>query len=1018
MGHQQTLHTIISIGGRVDNSFGRLGEELIVLGSQIDQISQKAITFGKESLKTYASYDDAMREAQAAGKFTAAEMERLDKLNRQIAQTSIYSNTEAANAMADLVKRGYELTEVEAMLPSVLDLAMAGNLELADSVDYLGTTLKALKEDAGYADDLADMMTVASDISASDIDTLGESIMRLGSGVGMFRGGAKEVLTLLTALSDFGEDMQGTQGGTLLRNFALSLIAPAGESKEVLAALENYGMTADELQDYMDEEGIETTAAAAAIKELGLDVFDANGELRSMYDILVDLDKALTNMPDSERIPILRQIFGRRGYTTAENLISILGDYWEIYNQIADSEGAAAERSGITQGGIGGAMREWTAAYEELKTSVGEQIAPEAIAGIDLMRGFMTDISNMDETALAALVGGLEGIAVIGPAITTAGFGMRLIGSFINTFGGTGATIAGGLMLSSIAIGALVSGLNKANEISFAENFGQMELDIQSLGEYVDGLSTKFETQQSQIAGFTSAIDTAAASYTTLTTELSKSLLEGVLTKQEFTEDETAALKAIGESAADAVKEGVKNAKAEALTITDFLFGDMESEGETKAFTDLVAWENSYYDGLYAQAQQIGEELRSRMTEALTDGELNEAERMAITASIDRLNAIQAEIAHAQNQEAYYEQKHKAQNVSFGSVEEFLKDNSGKMDSELASIDEWWHAAYGNKRAAFEYDLANGDADPLAWANIEAELNREYNDLIQDTISKYSDIEIAAINSLINGSDLKSAWDFVQNAGAAGIAPSYVDWTSLNEAAVNNLLALDDMAYKIIGILEPYSSNPAIAQMIGQLQSVSGYAAEALLYQQTDPSMGADFDTTGKADAAFAAMQAEFDAHSPLTAEAEIPGAYEDAAAYQSAVQAYLNANPVYANVRIRSNASAQLNGWKYFAEGGRADEPSIFGEAGAEWAIPETYSQRTAELLNAARAASGFSWPDLISRTSGSGSSGGTTQMVYAPTIYATDARDVEQKLMDDKARMEKWWEEKRLRDEIEVYR
>ena len=73
---------------------------------------------------------------------------------------------------------------------------------------------------------------------------------------------------------------------------------------------------------------------------------------------------------------------------------------------------------------------------------------------------------------------------------------------------------------------------------------------------------------------------------------------------------------------------------------------------------------------------------------------------------------------------------------------------------------------------------------------------------------------------------------------------------------------------------------------------------------------------------------------------------------------------------------------------------------------------------MNAARTASGFSWGDLISRTSGSGSSGGTTQMVYAPTIYATDARDVEQKLMDDKARMEKWWEEKRLRDEIEAYR
>ena len=54
------------------------------------------------------------------------------------------------------------------------------------------------------------------------------------------------------------------------------------------------------------------------------------------------------------------------------------------------------------------------------------------------------------------------------------------------------------------------------------------------------------------------------------------------------------------------------------------------------------------------------------------------------------------------------------------------------------------------------------------------------------------------------------------------------------------------------------------------------------------------------------------------------------------------------------------------FAEGGRATTASIFGEAGAEWAIPEAHTNRTADLLNAARAASGFTWGDLISRYGG----------------------------------------------------
>ena len=106
------------------------------------------------------------------------------------------------------------------------------------------------------------------------------------------------------------------------------------------------------------------------------------------------------------------------------------------------------------------------------------------------------------------------------------------------------------------------------------------------------------------------------------------------------------------------------------------------------------------------------------------------------------------------------------------------------------------------------------------------------------------------------------------------------------------------------------------------------------------------------------------------------------------------------------------------FALGGRATEPSIFGEAGPEWAIPEEYSQRTAYLLDVARKASGFTWPELIFRTGGLNAGGGSAlHVVYAPNIYANDARGVEQKLREDKERFEKWFNERELISEVERY-
>lgn len=94
------------------------------------------------------------------------------------------------------------------------------------------------------------------------------------------------------------------------------------------------------------------------------------------------------------------------------------------------------------------------------------------------------------------------------------------------------------------------------------------------------------------------------------------------------------------------------------------------------------------------------------------------------------------------------------------------------------------------------------------------------------------------------------------------------------------------------------------------------------------------------------------------------------------------------------------------FAEGGRATTASIFGEDGAEWAIPEEHTLRTAELLNAAREASGFTWGELIAARGGlnAGIEGeGINVNIggYSPVINAGDAQGVAAALAEDKERL-----------------
>ena len=116
---------------------------------------------------------------------------------------------------------------------------------------------------------------------------------------------------------------------------------------------------------------------------------------------------------------------------------------------------------------------------------------------------------------------------------------------------------------------------------------------------------------------------------------------------------------------------------------------------------------------------------------------------------------------------------------------------------------------------------------------------------------------------------------------------------------------------------------------------------------------------------------------------------------------------------------TVNISGRRLFAEGGRATTAAIFGEAGPEWAIPEEHSENTAALLNAARAASGFTWPDLLARFGGMNANPNNrpTTLIYSPTINAQNATGVSTALKEDKKRLEKWWEEKKMRDAMEVY-
>lgn len=1070
---QRTLNTVITIGGNVDGSFGKLGSALLNLGSMLDTVSTKAFNFGKESVLSYRDYDDLMRETQAVGEFTTAQMEHLDTINRTLAQTTTYTPNQIAEAEVLLGQLGLTTTQIQDMLIPSLNLAMAGNISLADSVGYLYAALKSTDAPLSYADELTDQMAVAAAKGAADVDTLGESLERLGSGAKMFKGGSREILTLLTLISDFGEDMRGAEAGTALRNFALSLFAPTGKTKEVIAMLETLGMTTDEYNAYLEEEGIVSTAAAAAIKELGLSLYDEYGNARSMLEIIPQLNTALSSMPDEVRNPILRQIFGKRGFTTASNLMAVVGSFGDMYTAIDNSDGAAERMVETMQGGLGGALRELEAASTLLQNTFGEQASGDVQFVAELLHGISVDMTNLPEPVIAGFTGMLEVLAGAGPALLAAGGFIRTLGLI---FGSKGAIIA----TTATAALALVNGIRLAvqeyNEANLQEMFGTLDFDTTAIVADINSISAAFAQEHAEVTAFTDALNASVKAYEGAAETFAGKLLTGLITGNTFTPEEQQQLIDLGDEMAGHLLDGIQQSSAASMSYWEMLWGENYNETDDSGLKGIMEAERSVYDASVAEANLIGANLRSALISALTnDGIITDDEYGKIRAYMDELNAAMARAAQeAKNEQEYIEQQmrlHKAQSMGLDSGRTLLQENAAARDALLSEMDsEYLARTFGLEYRADQYGI--DVSDELAAAKIEYEAKRAEKE------AEYAANEWAIVDALMQGSDHAAAWDFMKYLYEGG-DPVFQDGgynfaeRDWSEYFPNGRPGLEDQNVLYDQLYDLWRAEHGASGIGEKLSGALGDALSpdslARFQEMLDASLNAmdytytvepEVNTEGM-ESALASTPIEMPVipgiDDPSEFSVEVPDGAADGTEYSSGFQASVNAAPgeqlvnypsgssdgsSYTSafqsslktatqyVRIvtiggvslgggatgKSTASA---GTKKFAEGGRATEASIFGEAGPEWAIPEEHTSRTAALLNAAREASGFGWGELIARTGGLNANPNhtPTQLVYSPTIYANDATDVEAKLLEDKERLDRWWRDRVFREEMEAY-
>ena len=305
-----------------------------------------ALVFGLGSaLRAGVEFEHTMNRATAkmgdnVGRGTEA-YNKLIQAAQKVGETTQFSATQAAQGIEFLAMAGFNAEQSVAALPGVVNLAIASNTDLARATDLASDALGAFGLMTKDTTQLTINLNRVNDVLAKTSSSANTSVeqmfeaMKKGGPIATKAGQSIEtVAAMLGVMANSG--IKAEIAGTAVQNFFLRLAAPAGEAGKIL-------------------------------KRLGINVADSTGKMRDAFDIVGDLNKALSGMGEQQRLSVIQKVFGAEGL--AGNL-AVLTAGKEGMNQYRDSlenaTGAAQKMATTIQDDTMGSFRSMLSVIESV----------------------------------------------------------------------------------------------------------------------------------------------------------------------------------------------------------------------------------------------------------------------------------------------------------------------------------------------------------------------------------------------------------------------------------------------------------------------------------------------------------------------------------------------------------------------------------------------------------------------------------------------------------------------------
>ena len=401
------------------------------------------------------NFTSTMSEVSAISGATGEDFEKLEACAREYGATTVFSASNAAEALKYMSLAGWDADQSTSALGGVLNLAAASGMELGAASDMVTDYLSAFAMEAGDAAYFADLLSYAQSHSNTTAEALGEAYKNCAANLNAAGQDVETVTSLLEGMANQG--YKGSEAGT----------AMAAIMRDITNGMKD---------------------GAIKIGETSVAVMDAQGNFRDLTDILTEVEAATNGMGDAERAVALSSTFTADS-TKGLNLILNEGmDNIAGYEEeLRGASGSAEEMANIMNDNLSGDVAAMNSAFEELGLKIYDTLESKLRAGVQF-------ITNGVIPAIEWLGGHIPEvtIAVSGLGAVIAAMNWGTISSKIAMVKGALVKLAaalGGVSLPAIAIIAVIT----AVALAFTNLWKNNEEFRNKITAIWDGIKAKFD---------------------------------------------------------------------------------------------------------------------------------------------------------------------------------------------------------------------------------------------------------------------------------------------------------------------------------------------------------------------------------------------------------------------------------------------------------------------------------------------------------------------------------------------